>query len=214
MTQRRVKTSFQSFLRDHGVEVVEFDFLTPECVAEYCYDRGFMQLLWECGGMLAAPAIAGHAIHKLMAFVAPKVVCVCGGGCVVYVCWCLLDSFLLCLFDYIVIHHIIIQPHHIHHHHHYSQIGGPRAPTPVGELGFVEMTQALELTDTQWQQVGPDLLMTGYLPCSGGLSALADRAAAVSKLPGLRRPVAGVGCGCGCVKTLSCIVLAPCVLPM
>lgn len=61
----------------------------------------------------------------------------------------------------------------------------------MGELGFVEMTQALDLCDTHWRQVGPDLLMTGYLPCSGGLRALADRAAAMSKLPGLRRPVAG-----------------------
>lgn len=33
-------------------------------------------------------------------------------------------------------------------------IGGVRAPTPVGELGFVEMTQAVELTDTAWSQVG------------------------------------------------------------
>jgi hypothetical protein len=33
-------------------------------------------------------------------------------------------------------------------------IGGVRAPTPVGELGFVEMTQAVELVDTAWSQVG------------------------------------------------------------
>ena len=52
-----------------------------------------MQVLWECGGTLAAPAITGATIHKAMAFIAPKVV------------------------------------------------GGVRAPTPVGELGNVEMTQ-------------------------------------------------------------------------
>ncbi len=52
-----------------------------------------MQVLWECGGTLAAPAITGAAIHKAMAFIAPKLV------------------------------------------------GGVRAPTPVGELGNVEMTQ-------------------------------------------------------------------------
>ena len=74
MTQRRVRSTFQARLRDRGVEVIEFDFLTPDAVAEYCYARGFMQLLWECGGMLAAPAIAGNAIHKVMAFVAPKLV--------------------------------------------------------------------------------------------------------------------------------------------
>jgi diaminohydroxyphosphoribosylaminopyrimidine deaminase/5-amino-6-(5-phosphoribosylamino)uracil reductase len=43
--------------------------------------------------MLAAPAIASGVIHKVLAFVAPKI------------------------------------------------IGGARAPTPVGELGNVEMTQ-------------------------------------------------------------------------
>ena len=47
-----------------------------------------------------------------------------------------------------------------------------RAPSPVGELGNVEMTQALQLVDVQWQPSGPDILMTGYLPSSGGLMAL------------------------------------------
>eukprot|EP00775_Hariotina_reticulata_P012021 gene12021-12166_t len=74
-------------------QVVEFDFLTPGAVADYCYERGFLKVFWECGGMLAAPAIASGVIHKVLAFVAPKI------------------------------------------------IGGARAPTPVGELGNVEMTQ-------------------------------------------------------------------------
>jgi riboflavin biosynthesis pyrimidine reductase len=52
-----------------------------------------VQVFWECGGTLAAPAIASGVIHKVLAFVAPKI------------------------------------------------IGGARAPTPVGELGNVEMTQ-------------------------------------------------------------------------
>lgn len=58
------------------------------------------------------------------------------------------------------------------------QIGGTRAPTPVGDLGFVEMTQALQLAEVQWQQCGPDLMLTGYMPQSGGLHALAAAAAA------------------------------------
>lgn len=33
-------------------------------------------------------------------------------------------------------------------------IGGKNAPTPVGELGMVEMTQALELSDVCYEQVG------------------------------------------------------------
>jgi diaminohydroxyphosphoribosylaminopyrimidine deaminase/5-amino-6-(5-phosphoribosylamino)uracil reductase len=31
-------------------------------------------VLWECGGMLAAPAIASGVIHKALAFIAPKLV--------------------------------------------------------------------------------------------------------------------------------------------
>lgn len=34
----------QAKLRARGVEVVEFDFLTPEAVADYCYSRGFLQV--------------------------------------------------------------------------------------------------------------------------------------------------------------------------
>ena len=60
----------------------------------------------------------------------------------------------------------------------HPQIGGTRAPTPVGDLGFVEMTQALQLAEVQWQQCGPDLMLTGYMPQSGGLRALAAAAAA------------------------------------
>lgn len=105
MTQRGAREDFQQRLRDQGVEVVEFDFLTPISVVEYCYDRGFLQLLWECGGTLAAPAIASGVIHKVMAFIAPKI------------------------------------------------IGGEKAPTPCGDLGFVEMTQAMKISDLHLEQV-------------------------------------------------------------
>lgn len=74
MTQRGARTDFQRQLRARGVEVVEFDFLTPHAVAAYCYDRGFLQCLWECGGTLSAPAIAAGVIHKTLAFIAPKLV--------------------------------------------------------------------------------------------------------------------------------------------
>lgn len=125
MTQKGAKRRFQDLLRQKGVEVVEFDFLTPENVADYCYDRGFLQCFWECGGVLSAPCISGNVIHKVMAFVAPKII---GGG--------------------------------------------DRAPSPVGELGFVEMTQAVGLVEIQWRQVGPDLCLMGYLPTSNGPKAL------------------------------------------
>ena len=55
-------------------------------------------------------------------------------------------------------------------------IGGETVPSPVGVFGLVEMTQAIELVDTHWEQVGPDLLMTGFLPSSGGLASGASRA--------------------------------------
>lgn len=111
MTQRGARSDFQQRLRDQGVEVVEFDFLTPTSVVEYCYDRGFLQLLWECGGTLAAPAIASGVIHKVMAFIAPKI------------------------------------------------IGGEKAPTPCGDLGFVEMTQAMKISDLHLEQVSLTLLI-------------------------------------------------------
>ena len=74
MTQRGARQAFQDVLRGRGVEVVQFDFLTPDAVAAYCFDRGFLQVLWECGGTLAAPAISCRVIHKALAFVAPKLV--------------------------------------------------------------------------------------------------------------------------------------------
>ncbi|KAI8473699.1 MAG: dihydrofolate reductase-like domain-containing protein [Monoraphidium minutum] len=137
MTQRGARQGFQKMLRAKGVEVVEFDFLTPENVAEYCYERGFLQVFWECGGTLSAPAISGGVVHKVMAFVAPKI------------------------------------------------IGGDRAPCPVGELGFVEMTQAVNLIDTEYLPSGPDLLVTGYLPASGGLLALEQALSYPEHKPGV-----------------------------
>ena len=67
-----------------------------------------LQCLWECGGNLAAPAIASGVIDKVVAFIAPKI------------------------------------------------IGGMNAPTPVGELGFVQMTQAIDLSSISFSTVGAD----------------------------------------------------------
>ena len=135
--------------------------------------------MWECGGTLAAPAIAGGAIHKTMAFVAPKLVSLAGfeawrGGEALGVelaCWGTQSP--LDALTEMLLHTrpCTALPSH-------PQIGGSRAPTPVGDLGFVEMTQALQLAEVQWQQCGPDLMLTGYMPQSGGLRALAAAAAA------------------------------------
>lgn len=115
VTQRGARRSFQKFLASKGVEVVEFDILNPKDVVDYLYDRGYLSILWECGGGLSAAAISSGVIHKVHAFVAPKI------------------------------------------------IGGKNAPSPVGELGMVEMTQALELIDVSYEQIGPDVLISGYL---------------------------------------------------
>lgn len=66
-TQRGARRSFQKFLASKGVEVVEFDILNPKDVVEYLYDRGYLSLMWECGGRLAASAISSGIIHKVYA---------------------------------------------------------------------------------------------------------------------------------------------------
>lgn len=58
-----------------------------------------------------------------------------------------------------------------------------RAPSPVGELGNVEMTQALNVVEPRWQGIGPDMLLTGYLPASGGLEALDGTLSGQLQLP-------------------------------
>ncbi|GMH07648.1 hypothetical protein Nepgr_009488 [Nepenthes gracilis] len=114
-TQRGARRTFQKFLASKGVEVIEFDMLNPRDVMEYFHDRGYLSILWECGGTLAASAISSGVIHKVFAFVAPKI------------------------------------------------IGGKDAPSPVGELGMVEMTQTLNLIDVCYEQIGPDMLASGFL---------------------------------------------------
>ncbi|KAK1270968.1 hypothetical protein QJS04_geneDACA004420 [Acorus gramineus] len=114
-TQRGARKDFQQRLALKGVEVIEFDFLNPRDVMEYFYDRGYLSILWECGGTLSAAAISCNVIHKVYAFVAAKI------------------------------------------------IGGKDAPSPVGELGMVEMSQARCLTEVSYETIGTDLLISGYL---------------------------------------------------
>ncbi len=102
-------------LANRGVEVVELTPLTPAMAMAYLYDRGFLSVLWECGGTLAAKAIADGAVQKILAFIAPKIV------------------------------------------------GGQSAPSPVGDLGLANMTDALTLERVTWRPVGPDCVVEGYL---------------------------------------------------
>jgi diaminohydroxyphosphoribosylaminopyrimidine deaminase/5-amino-6-(5-phosphoribosylamino)uracil reductase len=57
-----------------GVEVLQFPELTPKEVMLSLYERGMSAVLWECGGQLAAQAIASGMIQKVVAFIAPKIV--------------------------------------------------------------------------------------------------------------------------------------------
>ena len=68
------KPDFQEALRQRGVEVIELAALTPSTVMTNLADRGFLSVLWECGGTLAAKAIADGAVHKVLAFIAPKII--------------------------------------------------------------------------------------------------------------------------------------------
>lgn len=110
---------FQQYLTEKGVEVVEMFPLTPAKVMDNLYDRQFLSVLWECGGNLAARAIADGAVQKIWAFIAPKI------------------------------------------------IGGQIAPSPVGDLGLVKMTEAVELENISLRAIGCDYLFEGYLKQQG-----------------------------------------------
>lgn len=116
LTEKGANPKFQEYLSNRGVMVEELVSLTPERAMAYFYEQGFLSVLWECGGMLAASAIAQGAVQKILAFIAPKIV------------------------------------------------GGKTAPTPVGDLGFSTMTEALTLERVTWRAVGRDCLMEAYLP--------------------------------------------------
>ena len=45
-------------------------------------------------------------------------------------------------------------------------IGGVGAPTPVGDLNFKQMTDALQLEEMTWEQLGNDYLFIGKVPAS------------------------------------------------
>jgi diaminohydroxyphosphoribosylaminopyrimidine deaminase / 5-amino-6-(5-phosphoribosylamino)uracil reductase len=66
--------NFQEILRKQGVEVLEMEKLTPDLIMAELYERGFSNVLWECGGTLAASAISSGVIQKIIAFIAPKII--------------------------------------------------------------------------------------------------------------------------------------------
>ncbi|PZO22756.1 MAG: bifunctional diaminohydroxyphosphoribosylaminopyrimidine deaminase/5-amino-6-(5-phosphoribosylamino)uracil reductase RibD [Leptolyngbya foveolarum] len=117
-TQTGADLSTAQALRQQGIEVVELELLTPKAVMSRLYDRGCMSVLWECGGTLAAAAIADGSVQKLWAFIAPKL------------------------------------------------IGGAAAPSPLGDLGLEQMSEAIALENLQITQIEQDFLLQGYLKVS------------------------------------------------
>lgn len=73
VTQRGARRSFQKLLASKGVEVVEFEILNPRDVMEYFHNRGYLSILWECGGTLSASAISAGVIHKVSFSVSPLI---------------------------------------------------------------------------------------------------------------------------------------------
>jgi diaminohydroxyphosphoribosylaminopyrimidine deaminase / 5-amino-6-(5-phosphoribosylamino)uracil reductase len=105
----------QQQLHNKQTNIITIAALTPKIVMEHLYQRGISKVLWECGGTLAAKAIADGAVQKVMAFIAPKI------------------------------------------------IGGINAPSPVGDLGLISMTDALQLKDIEVKAIDDDILIEGYL---------------------------------------------------
>lgn len=63
-----------NYLRSLGVTVEALKDLTPKLAMQFLFERGALNVLWECGGNLAARALADGCIQKVHAFIAPKVV--------------------------------------------------------------------------------------------------------------------------------------------
>lgn len=74
LTETGANPDLQTWLKEQGVTVMELDAVTPDAAIDYLGDRGALSVLWECGGTLAAEAIAQGAVQKVMAFIAPKIV--------------------------------------------------------------------------------------------------------------------------------------------
>ena len=73
-TETNRNCALQKELNTRGVDLIIVAALTPRVVMEHLYQQGVSKVLWECGGTLAAKAIADGTIQKVMAFIAPKII--------------------------------------------------------------------------------------------------------------------------------------------
>jgi diaminohydroxyphosphoribosylaminopyrimidine deaminase/5-amino-6-(5-phosphoribosylamino)uracil reductase len=74
ITQTDHNQNVANQLLDRGVEVLAISQLSPDQVLAELGDRDCNAVLWECGGVLAASAIAAGAVQKIYAFIAPKLI--------------------------------------------------------------------------------------------------------------------------------------------
>lgn len=111
-----------------------------------------MQCFWECGGNLAAPAVV-RCVRPMFASAAGTVGA-CHSACVLQ-----MEG---------VFHKVyaFIAP---------KLIGGHTALGPLGDIGLHRMTDALPLHELSYDLFGPDIMISGYLPPSGGLVAVGKR---------------------------------------
>ncbi|MBE9032702.1 bifunctional diaminohydroxyphosphoribosylaminopyrimidine deaminase/5-amino-6-(5-phosphoribosylamino)uracil reductase RibD [filamentous cyanobacterium LEGE 11480] len=79
LTESGANSEVKAALLKQAVEVIELPDLTPQSVMAQLYDRGCLSVLWECGGTLAATAMQQACIHKVWAFIAPKIIGGSGG---------------------------------------------------------------------------------------------------------------------------------------
>ena len=73
-TDSNSNSTLKKELIDKGVVIITVAALTPKMVMNYLYQQDLSKVLWECGGTLAAQAIADGSIQKVMAFIAPKII--------------------------------------------------------------------------------------------------------------------------------------------
>lgn len=73
-TENHGNAQLQAKLIRRGVEIISVPDLSPQIVMQHLYQRELSQIFWECGGTLAAQAIADGTIQKVMAFIAPKII--------------------------------------------------------------------------------------------------------------------------------------------
>jgi diaminohydroxyphosphoribosylaminopyrimidine deaminase / 5-amino-6-(5-phosphoribosylamino)uracil reductase len=74
VTGMQADLTLQKKLQAQNVEILLAENPSPALVMKELFDRGYLSVLWECGGTLAAAAIREGAVQKVLAFVAPKIV--------------------------------------------------------------------------------------------------------------------------------------------